>query len=86
MGSAIVKNNDKTHYGLNQYIIDTEDDLETIPTNAKPGSTAFCIEDSSYYMLNTQRQWKPVNLGSGGGGSGQPYDGLIYDGGETPWV
>jgi hypothetical protein len=51
------------------------------------GTTAFVIENSKYYMLNGQKQWKEINpFGSsaGGGGGGDyptPDDEIIYEGG-----
>ena len=48
------------------------------------GSTCFVIETSKYYMLNGQKKWVAINpYGSGSGGSTNPDDDLIYDGGDA---
>lgn len=46
-----------TVYGVTEYVIDSEDDVQSLPTSAKPGSTAICIATSSVYMLNSERKW-----------------------------
>lgn len=71
-------------YGPKKFIVDLESDMSNLPTNVPPGSIAFVIEKSTYYMLNNQKRWVKVNLstGTGSGGSGDPtFDEVIYDGG-----
>ena len=40
-------------YGLKDYVIDKKSDLQNLPIDVPMGSTAFCIEDSSAYMINS---------------------------------
>ena len=47
-------------YGLQEFMIDTVDDLNHLPIDAPMGSTAFCIETSSVYVLNGKGEWKEV--------------------------
>ena len=49
-------------YGINKYIADTETDIELLPTNVAPGSSAFVISTSQTYMLNNKREW--INIQS----------------------
>ena len=50
---------------INQYLIDTIQDISTLPTQiSKPtydrcaaGSTAYCIENQNYYILNNNNEW-----------------------------
>ena len=59
-------------YGLKRYVVDTEADIATLPANVPtiiPGSTAFVIGTSTTYMLNNQRQWVKINIGSNSSGS-----------------
>lgn len=62
---------------LKEYIVDSENDIQEVPTDAPAGSTCFVIENSVTYMLNHQKQWIKVNLSSGGGGNSG-------GGGDTP--
>ena len=74
---------------VREFVVDTEADIASINTSQlMPGSTCFVIEQSQWYMLNHQYQWKPVALNSviydgGEENSSNPgYDDVIYDGGE----
>ena len=79
----IVSNSGRTAYGIQHFVVDAQEDIKTInPTAITPGSTVFVIATSKYYMLNSSKQWKEVNLSTGGGsiipGEG---DTIIYEGG-----
>ena len=70
---------------LKEYVVDTEADIASVPTDAPAGSKCFVIENSVTYMLNHKKQWKKVNLSTGsssGGGGGSSSDQDEYDGGE----
>lgn len=47
-------------YGLQEFVIDTVNDLNLLPINVPMGSTAFCIEDSSVYMINSSGEWVEI--------------------------
>ena len=47
-------------YGLQEFVIDTVNDLNYLPIDAPMGSTAFCIEDSSVYMINSSGEWVEI--------------------------
>ena len=47
-------------YGLKDYVIDTVNDLNYLPIDAPMGSTAFCIENSSVYMINSSGEWVEI--------------------------
>ncbi len=69
-------------YNLKEFIVDAYEDIAEINTQGLAvGSTAFDIETSKHYMLNTRRQWVEVEI-CGGSGKNNPdeYD-IIYDGG-----
>ncbi len=69
------------NYGVKHYYADTYADIAQIPLNdTMPGSTAFVIDTSTYYMLNSEKRWISVNLSSGGG-SGPSSNNVIYEGG-----
>lgn len=90
---SIGANGQKIAYGIKHYNLDTEADLEKLPTrNEKMGCTAFVIETSTYYMLDSSYKWieitpfgKAVTEGGGGGDiiipPDEPDDDIIYEGG-----
>lgn len=82
MGISIFSNSGIKAYNLKNYIVDTVDDIANLPTGSHPGSTAFVVATSEYYMLNNQKKWKKVILSSGSGGTSSASD-EIWDGG-TP--
>ena len=45
-------NDDNISYGIQKFILDTEEDIEFLPISAKPGSSALVIDTSSFYILN----------------------------------
>lgn len=95
---TIGANNHKIAYGIRHYILDVESDFNSLDTWGLPaGCTAFVIETSKQYMLNSQSKWIEITPfgssssssgGSGGnsgdvpGGDTPPVnDDIIYDGG-----
>ena len=56
----ITSNSGHTAYGLKSFVIDTKEDLDYLPINVPMGSTAFCVEDSSVYMINSSGEWVEI--------------------------
>lgn len=54
-----ITQNGKAEYGLKSYLADTVADL-TPPPQAATGSTAFCLEDGMYYILDSKGAWVMV--------------------------
>ena len=92
---SIGANNHKIAYGIRHYNLDVEADFAELDTWGLPaGCTAFVIETSKHYMLNSQSEWIEITPfgsgssssgGSSGGGDNNPddptLDDVIYDGG-----
>lgn len=95
---SIGANNHKIAYGIRHYNLDVEADFAGLDTWGLPaGCTAFVIETSKHYMLNSQSEWIEITPfgsgssssgGSSGGGDNDPdnpddptLDDVIYDGG-----
>lgn len=77
---SIGANRNRKAYGIKHYNLDTEAELQNINVEREVmGTTAFVIETSQRYMLNGSKEWKKINVGQGGGGSGGNDE--IYDGG-----
>ena len=86
---TIGANDRKIAYGIKHLILDDNSDFGKINNNQiAVGSTAFVIETSKYYMLNSNKKWKEVQLygksssSGSSGGSGDVSGGLDYDGGS----
>lgn len=47
-------------YGLKDFVMDKKSDLQNLPVNVPMGSTAFCIEDGSVYMINSSGEWVEI--------------------------
>lgn len=43
-----------------EFICDEKADIDALPTDCAPGSVAFAIDSSTCYMLNNQKEWKPI--------------------------
>lgn len=56
----IMSNSGRTAYGLKDYVIDKKTDLQSLPVDVPMGSTAFCIEDGSVYMINSSGEWVEI--------------------------
>ena len=65
MGFSIFSNNGKIGYNIKNYVADTIDDLNLIPSSA-PGSMVFVIDESKYYILNNINEWKEQESESSG--------------------
>lgn len=80
---SIFSNSGVTNYGVKNYVVDVEEDLQTINiSTAEPGSQAFVIESSKLYMLNSKKEWKNIKVGSSGGSEDPSSKEVIYDGGS----
>lgn len=46
-----------TTYGIKEYVLDTEEEINELPLSDPMGSTAFIIENSVVYMMNGKKEW-----------------------------
>lgn len=77
----IISNSGRTAYGIQHFVVDEQADVAKIsPNQCAVGSTVFVIATSKYYMLNSKKEWKNVDLGTGGS-SGPAGDIIVYEGG-----
>ena len=56
----ITRQGDTDQYDLMSYMCDNRADIEKLPTDCGIGSAVFVIEDSSVWMLNTEKIWKEL--------------------------
>lgn len=45
---------------IDQYIIETTNDVAQLPKNCVMGSIAFCIKAKSFYMIDSTGEWNPI--------------------------
>lgn len=64
MSYSITQQDNDISYNVVQYLVNTREDVNTVPTTAESGSTIFCIEDSSVWMLTCgtldTKEWKEI--------------------------
>ena len=65
---SITKQGDTTTYGVNEYVVDTDQEINDIQ-NAKVGSTAYSIESGNEYLKTQNGTWTIKGVGAGGGSS-----------------
>ncbi len=59
----IIKQTNNTTTYVTDFIADTEDDVQSLPTKANdvaPGSTCLVAETGNVYILNNQEEWKKL--------------------------
>lgn len=80
MASSITYQNGHPVYGLKHYTCDTLDDLNALPVKIQPGSTAYCIANSTEYILGHDAQWHiKSDPNSGAGTVSTITAGGVYD-------
>lgn len=55
-----MKQGDRTRANVVQLVLDSPDDLSTLPTDVGVGSTAICISTADVYILNNSKEWKQL--------------------------
>lgn len=60
MGFKMISTNGQTQYNVDEYVIDSPDDLEKLPKRSAMGSAALCLSDGAVYMKNSAGEWKEV--------------------------
>ena len=60
MSFKIAKKGNDANPNQTDFICDERSDIDILPTNISWGSTAFVIDDSSVWMLNSKGIWKEI--------------------------
>lgn len=81
--ASILKNIGRsTNVPYKTFEADTVEDMQAIDvSHVIMGSRCYIIDTGEWYALNSQKQWKAVPSGGGGGGI-DPDTTYIYDGGN----
>ena len=60
MAYKLTSTNGDIQYNINEYVIDTEADLESLPKNCAMGSSALCLENGSVYIKDGKGKWVEI--------------------------
>ena len=60
MAYTIIKNADSTQSKVAEIVADTLQDLDEAPTDYGMGSNCIVLEDSSVWMLGSDKQWHEI--------------------------
>lgn len=60
MAYTQVKSADTTTPYVVELVADSDSDIISLPTTFSPGSTCIVVASSNVYMLNNQKEWKPL--------------------------
>lgn len=95
MGVILRAQNGEVRYRVEEYTLDTPDDLPVLErTNCASGSTALIISTGEVYMKNSLGIWEPIGSTSGGNGTpGKDGDSAYqiavnhgFEGSEEEWL
>lgn len=53
----LYKQDGETLYGIKEYLLDTVDDLSSLPDNIRIGSSALILSTGDLYILNGEKKW-----------------------------
>lgn len=53
----LTSSNGEIVYGVNEYVLDTSEDLKNLPPHCAMGSSAIVISTGEVYMKNSSNEW-----------------------------
>ena len=60
MAFKMISTNGQTQYGVDEFMIDSPNDLKNLPSRSQMGSVALCLEDGAVYVKDSKGEWKEV--------------------------
>ena len=60
MGYKLMSTNGQVQYNIDEFVIDTPEDLEKLPKRSAMGSAALCLSNGAVYIKGSDGQWKEV--------------------------
>ena len=58
---TLYKQDGETSYGIKEFLLDTPEDIKSLPTlQIKPGSSALIISTGALYLFNGEKKWVPL--------------------------
>ena len=60
MAINIVSSSGHVTYGVQEFVVDTESEVQYCPRDCATGSVAFVINNSKAFMLNSNKDWVEI--------------------------
>jgi len=60
MAYNLISTNGNIQYNIDEYVIDSPDDLEKLPKRSAQGSSALCTSTGDVYVKDSQGKWVVV--------------------------
>ena len=60
MAYKLTSTNGQVQYEVNEYVIDSPEDLQSLPSRCAMGSAALCLSNGAVYMKNSNGEWKEI--------------------------
>lgn len=60
MAYKMISTNGQVQYGVDEFMIDSPNDLKNLPSRSQMGSVALCLEDGAVYVKDSKGEWKEV--------------------------
>ena len=60
MAVNMMSTNGQVRYHVDEYVIDTPEDLKNLPPQAAPGSAAICTSTGAVYMKDGSGKWVEI--------------------------
>ena len=57
MAQKMISTNGQVQYNVDEYVIDTPDDLKKLPVRSAMGSVALCTSTGDVYIKNGSGEW-----------------------------
>jgi hypothetical protein len=57
MAFKLISTNGQVQYNVDEYVIDTPDDLKKLPAKSAQGSVALCTSTGDLYIKNSSGEW-----------------------------
>lgn len=57
MPIKMIATNGQVQYNVDEFVIDSPDELKKLPNRSAPGSVAICTSNGEVYMKNGSGQW-----------------------------
>lgn len=60
MAYQMISTNGQIQYNINEFVIESPEDLKLLPPKSAAGSTALCMSNGEVYMKNVSGQWSII--------------------------
>ena len=60
MAYKLMSTNGQVQYNIDEFVIDTPEDLKKLPKRSAMGSVALCLSNGAVYIKDSKGDWKEV--------------------------